>query len=52
MRWWVSNDEYGKYSEKLGSQEKGLAKVIEIHSELVPEAITNTLLYGADLKVS
>ena len=47
----VLNDEYAKYSEKLGSQEKGLAKVIEMHSELTPEAITNTLLHGADLKV-
>ena len=48
----VLNDEYTKYSEKLGSQEKGLEKVIEMHSELTSEAITNTLLYGADLKVS
>lgn len=48
----VLNDEYNKYSEKLGSTEKGLEKVISLHGELTPEAITNTLLHGAELKVS
>ena len=47
----VLNDEYNKYSEKLGSQEAGLAKVIEMHGELTPEAITNTLLHGEELKI-